>query len=274
MEQASVYDQIQGIEKLPPFRFFAGVLAGILKAEHTADLRDIISTIESEPTIAAQVISIANSAYYAGTEPVLSVKTAAARLGIGNLKSIILGLVVANKFDTQRCPGFQISRFWQDAMLVAKCAARLSQHSIEKIECDRESIYTIGLLHNIGLLVLVYLYPDRMNAVLESADQQDLKQQECAAFGLDHYDAGAALLKHWNLPDVFTTTIANINKRGYSGNFVKIVNVVQAAKQWAKMIKPDEHLYAALGLTKVKVQALQEACEDERKSIADFAVYL
>ena len=113
-----------------------------------------------------------------------------------------------------------------------------------------------------------------MNNLLESSDQGDLKQQEREEFGLDHYGAGAALLKNWNLHDIFTTTISNIDNRSYRGHDEKIVSVLQAAKQWAYMIQPDEHLYAALGLTKVNVEALHDACEKERKDIADFAVYL
>jgi HD-like signal output (HDOD) protein len=70
-----------------------------------------------------------------------------------------------------------------------------------KIPAD-PAFFSVGLLHDIGKVVLDFLYPDQYLDAITLARQSEtpLHETERAVFGLDHAEAGGLLAERWNLP--------------------------------------------------------------------------
>ena len=242
MSYSTLQEQINEIESLPPFPLLGNILKSFLHADNNGDIRPLISNIESEPSVAAKVIGISNSAFYGGSDNIKTIRDAVARIGLLQLKSIVYSLVLSSRFKTRQCPHFLISRFWYDSMMLAHCARNVYDHLRLKNNIDRNEIYSIGLFQRIGLLVLIELYPEKMEFILASDRNEMLGTKIFNTFGIDHYTASAVLLKHWSLPASFYHSIENIADQDYKGDYEEIIWILQQAREILHNIDDVENI--------------------------------
>lgn len=271
-----VVTDVRLIKSLPPFPLLGQILKSFSRAEDSADIRPLISNIESEPSVAAKVLSVANSAYFHTREPIVSVREAVSRLGISQLKKIVFGLVVSMPFNTKSCPAFVPSKFWHDAMLIAHCASFLTDR-IQVHALKGDELYCIGLMRSIGLLALVHLMPAEMNDILGKSTEETLIENEMSVFdGKGHIEFGAALLRHWGLPDEYVVAIANQANPQYRGSYWPIVITLYLAAQLSKsdFARYDESLLDVLKLSQQDIQAVERNYRSQSKWIESFAAHL
>lgn len=184
------------VDALPPFHLFADIIQAFSRPSDSWHDRALRDAIKHEPTIAARLIGVANSAYYnTSGQAVNTIERAIVKLGFHQTQAVLLCLVLNTRFDGSRCPAFSPQRYWLDAMMVAHCSAHVIAE--EGSRCDGRLAFTVGLLHNIGLLILVHQFPTVMTQVIAAPHKRDVLR---ARFGEDHYDLGARLLAHWGLP--------------------------------------------------------------------------
>lgn len=184
------------VDRLPPFRLFADIIKAFSRPSGSWHCRELCDAIKQEPTIAARLIGVANSAYYhTSGQAVSTIERAIVKLGFHQTQAVLLRLVLNTRFDGSRCPAFSPQRYWLDAMMVAHCSSHViaDKHSTR----DWQRVFTIGLLHNIGLLLLVDQFPVVMNDVMSARNKRSALRDR---FGEDQYTLGARLLAHWGLP--------------------------------------------------------------------------
>jgi len=268
--------QLLQIDSLPPFPLLASILRAFLQADDNGDIRSLVTNIEQEPSVMAKVLSVSNSAYYASDAPVKSVRDCVNRLGITRLKSVVFSLIVSNKFDTKKCPAFNMSLFWYDSMVLAHTAAHIIDQLKPHLRLNRNEVYCIGLLLNIGLLFLVNASPNKMDQIFEPAVDDDISSLIKKQFNnMDQYSIGSQLLDHWSLPEEFIYTLGQINNPGYEGNCSEIIWVILLGKA---MIMNDfsaidsKNQYAAkLSLSDANCESILVNCKNDLEWIKAFA---
>ena len=175
-----------------------------LQLEPDYDLSDLTRIVESDPSLAAQVVGWANSPYYRARGEVNSVNDAIMRvLGFDMVINLALGLSVSHNLRVP--PGFQggVFRYWMTAVYTAATAEALARCLPRKQRVSPGMAYLGGLLHNFGFLVLAHVFPPHFgqvmahrqaNAHLPSyvVDQQVL--------GISAEQIAGALLESWSLP--------------------------------------------------------------------------
>lgn len=274
----SLQKQIDQIESLPPFPLLGNILKSFLHADSDGDIRPLISNIESEPSIAAKVLGVANSAFFGGKDDIKTIRDASARLGLLQLKSIVYSLVLSSRFKAKQCPHFVISRFWQDSMMQAHCARTICDHLNLESKTVRNEVYSIGLLQRIGILALVELNPEKMELLLAHDTNETIGEKITSAFGIDHYTASAALLRHWSLPASFHQAIQNLTNCKYAGPYEEIVWILQQSREIlqnldnTEMIKLDTRL--GQHLNQEWLCQVVNATENDQAWINSFASHL
>lgn len=244
---------VQMVDSLPPLPVLANLIRAFARSDTTGDLRELSEAIKQEPTVTAKVMGIANSAYYHSGSPVCTVESAASRLGIRQLKVTVLSLVLAQRFDPSHCAGFDLGRYWYDAMMTAHCTVHVLGFVKPKVAVDRNAMMCVGLLHNIGLLLMVEQYPEEMAALIQlcaEAQGVGLSLTEPEVFsGENHFSLGAKLLSHWGLPQVYSVTISNLVHPDKAGKDALFASIVRLAKQLvdafahgAEMPEPQHNL--------------------------------
>jgi len=190
-----------------------GPLPGVPRvyAELTRRLEDpSVSVIElselvtEDATLAAQVLRMANSAYFGRDRAVTRIVDAAARLGTRLLRSLVLSAELYGPFPMSREFSARLEDLQRHAALVARIAS-----SLEPRAPWTDDAFAAGLLHDIGKLVLMSRMPDQYLQIEREAneDGRELHELETQRLGANHGTVGACLLGMWGLPSVILEAV-------------------------------------------------------------------
>ncbi|MCX8016872.1 MAG: HDOD domain-containing protein [Rhodocyclaceae bacterium] len=226
----------------------------------------LAEVLAEAPTIAARLLGLANSAFFGQAGRVHSLPHAITVLGMVTVRSVAAGLALSSAFDTRRCPAFRPERYWLSAVLTAAFARELAPHVAAGVRPPLDSVYLAGLLHNIGLLALVHLYPAQMQQALTAyaaAPARPLGAHIRDVLAMDHYQAGVWLGAKWHFPRDLLLVMEHHYDRAYRGDHWPLVLVEGLAARWANQIldgqdQPGEEAEAAtlLGLPPATIAAL------------------
>jgi HD-like signal output (HDOD) protein len=179
---------------------------------------------------------MANSAFYAPLEPVVSLNRAVAMLGETVIRQLVLTSLVLSRRAATRSPreALAAARVMGDAVRTATVARALAEMSRL---APRDDAFVAALLHDLGHVYLLDEVGDAYAAyLLESADDDGLFR-EIALSGTTHQDLGAAFAFDWNLPDA----VAKVLEDHHSPEPNSLPAIVHAAD---KLIQQAAHIPA------------------------------
>lgn len=189
---------------LPPAPKVAGQLIETLDNED-ADLQTLADLIETDPVLTAKVIRQANSAFFGLLRPVNHPRQAIASLGLVKVRAMALAALLQDGF--QHAPGIDLERFWRYSLTTANLARNVAA----PLGVDDNAVYTAGLIHAIGELVMHVGMPEAMSTVNDRVSAFDLRRAaaEKAQFGYSYAEVGAALAREWRFPKRIVVAMNN-----------------------------------------------------------------
>lgn len=238
---ASPHARVQDILLLPPLPAIALKLLQLVSRED-CDIQKLAHLIEQDPGIAARIIGIANSAYFARPTPVCSVADAIVRvLGLNLVRGIAIGIALSKPFDPGACPEFQLERYWHRAMSSATLAAQLAPLA-HLPETAHACLFLSGLLHNLGQLVLAHAFPDRMSQVFRVWAQrsgQSLLALESQYLAMTEVEAGTLVARRWQLPAGVSDVIEFRRDPARAGASAPLVELIAYCATFASALYDD-----------------------------------
>ena len=216
------------LSKIPAFPPIVLRALDLLSKEGTP-FPELARLIESDATLSAQVLRMANSALFALTSPVETVQHGLVVLGVSRLHSLVLTVAATNymrgAFRTEA-----LTKCWRHMLASAVIGRELARASSQ--EPDRA--YTLGLIHDIGRLGLLVGYPDAYQEILAEAgrDAVSLLDLEKRRFGMDHCEAGRMLMSQWGLPQAILIATGRHHDPPQGGPF-DMLHVVYFACRFA-----------------------------------------
>jgi HD-like signal output (HDOD) protein len=170
--------------------------------EPDAGLREVGAALAQDPGLAAQLLRLANSSYYGLEQPVLDIERGAVVLGMRTLNEIVWRVAVVQSFEHLAGQRLSLERFWRHSILTGQLGQWLATQCQVRLELGPSDLYTCGLLHDLGRLVLLHGQRERYEECLRiaEADGVDSHTLEREHFGFSHTEAGAVLAFMWKLP--------------------------------------------------------------------------
>lgn len=177
--------------------------------EETDSLDSLARDIAVDPKATAELLKLANSSALGRAYRTTDVQSAVKYLGVRQTASLIIsaGMLRAQSGLLAKLPASVRTWYNGRSVLIASTAAAFA-NSPESI--SPETAYILGLLQDIGCLVLAYAYPERYMQHLERLRQVGHLRLECVEqndFGFTHADVSAALLLKWELPVSLATLV-------------------------------------------------------------------
>lgn len=217
--------RIRMLGDLPPLPKVAQLILLEISDENV-DIKKLSSVIEMDPGLVARIVGLANSAFFSPSEKIYSVSDAIIKiLGLNTVKSLALSILMASPFDVDKHKFFKMDAYWYVAMMTATIIRKLTPMiNAPQEELNPAVAYTSGLLHNIGLLVLVHCFSDDMEKIFSQESNfisPKFMQTEFDIIGLTHPEAGAILSRKWHVPEEMAIVIENNQNLNYSGEFEK-----------------------------------------------------
>ncbi len=175
-----------------------------LKLDPDAGLDELAQAVETDPSLAAQVVSWANSPYYAAPGVINSVSDAVIRvLGYDMVINLALGLSLGKSVTPPKGRRGEPS-FWTQSIYCAALMETLAKTMDPSHRPNVGLAYLSGLLFNFGQLVLSHVFPalaknigryQQVNAHLPP------RYVDRHLLTLGREQLGAELLASWRLPE-------------------------------------------------------------------------
>ena len=229
---ARVGEAIDAMEALPVLDGTVQRMLALLD-DPDSSTRAAVAVIEQDPDFAAQLLRLANSAYYARRSSWRTVRQAFA--AIGRAAARRLCLECATYRFLERAPGNGSASRGQlhvHAVLVATLAAEVARRSGVPVE----TAHLAGLLHDVGKLVLPLAFGDeRLDELAHAHPAGGVARAmaEWEQFGIDHAHAGALYAQSCGADEELCAAIA-YHHGGRSG--VRVPSPLAAAVQIAEAL--------------------------------------
>lgn len=254
--QRSIERRIEQVYQLPPMpEIGARVLA--LRGDFTAGAEQLASIIQLDPSLAAQVIRYASSAYYGYTGRITNVQEAISRvLGFEMVSNLALALCAGRSFRIPNEGPLGLEKFWRRSMRTAILAQQLSARMSTPRRPEPGCAYLCGLLQDFGILLLGHLFAPEfrlLNKMAAANPQTPIPELEERLIGMGaahdvlamgHARIGAWLMQVWRMPGEITTTILEHHNHQYRGEYQSLVHLVRLSDWLVRQEKLDEALLA------------------------------
>jgi putative nucleotidyltransferase with HDIG domain len=186
---------------LPPMPVVATrVMRELMSPGASAD--SISKIIETDQALVTRILKISNSAFYGCARKVGSIQLAIVVLGFNTLKNLVIATSTKSLYHQQSDAE---QGLWEHSLGVG-----VASHVLAIALCPAclEDAFTIGLLHDLGKLILYTKDPEGYSRVLAQQKQgRSCHESEREAYGFSHADVGAVLASKWNLPETFEAAI-------------------------------------------------------------------
>jgi HD-like signal output (HDOD) protein len=186
------------VDKLPSLPHVLLQLLDICYKE-SISFTELANILRQDPALYARACSICHHQNCdtdgsPQTDATVAIEKSLQKLGINTIKSIAVTATVQQFFSRTSLERTDfLKEHWQHSLYcahVARAIAEVCNYS------NIDEVYTTGLLHNIGQLVLETAYPDKYTTTFaQLSDDTIFHTLELDEFGTTHQQVGAELLK-------------------------------------------------------------------------------
>jgi len=196
--------QLHSIPSVPPLYI---ELMNCVKSNE-ATIEKVSAIIQKDMGMSAKVLQLANSALGA-TGRVASTADAAAYLGLDAIRTLLVTLHAFSEFQPSGASNFSMPDLWHHSLITGALAERIIQ-TLPADGSANASMRMIGLLHDVGRLVLAANLPAAFERAFELSTQKSVPHwnAEAEVFGATHAEVGAYLIGLWGLPEQIVEAVA------------------------------------------------------------------
>lgn len=222
-----IREGVDAINTLPTIPVTREKIFSILEDENKS-ARDLENIIKYDQSLSARILSVANSVFYGLRMQITTISRAVVAIGFTEVKNLAISVALMNFFKTKaKFPGFSVDGFWLHSIgvgIVSRMIARISAN------IDAESLFTCGIMHDIGRVALCAHFPEDFKAILDIKNQENCSMLEAEEmYGLKHTLVGRWLAEKWQFPEVFIQTISCHHHPYEQKTFLPAAGIAQLA---------------------------------------------
>jgi len=232
--------------------------------------------VETDPALTTRILKMVNSAFYGFPNTISTISQAITILGRERLRQILIGSVLGGVFGKVDNKVLLMEDFWQHSVKVAILSRHLCRHS--RVAEQADTLFTAGLLHEIGRLILAQKLPEQVQQIKRLVDQEhtDIYAAEERVLSYTHCDVGAAFISKWGLPALLSDVALYHHTPERATDSVDEIRLVYMANKLDFLVAPIEQEEVEFALEDIsgweqsglKPQQITEACR-----IADEQVF-
>ena len=238
-----------------------------LRSAPGVTMADLVDIVESDPGLAAQVVSWASSSFYAPAGPIRSVQDAISRvLGFDTVMNLAVGLALGRPLKNPMAGPDGHRSYWRHANWQAHAVCVLTGMMPRPLRPAFGLTYLSGLLHNLGDLVLAQLflpYHQQLSDWQHHNPDANRAEEELRLMGLTREHIAARLLENWGMPSEVTLAVRHQQEPDYQGPYQKLIRLVWLSRQLlaargalpGKAEPVPQEIYQELGLNRHQVES-------------------
>jgi HD-like signal output (HDOD) protein len=191
--------RLDGLSQIPTIP--APLLGYLQQQPEQLEVQNITDFLAQDKPLAAQCLHMANSPLFGRRQKVESLRAAVVSLGFDHISDIAMSCGVLNLLPAGNASLDPVA-FWEHSLGCALVCRRLAR---ETGLCDPGKAYLAGLLHDLGIIVHLWVLPLQFRTAFEiaKAEGTPLHESEQRLLGFTHCDSGSLLAESWGLaPDL------------------------------------------------------------------------
>ncbi|MBT5469775.1 MAG: HDOD domain-containing protein [Nitrospina sp.] len=260
----------------PPYLYFK--LKEVVE-DPESSFKDIGAVILHDPALCARILKISNSPLFNPESQVETIEHALTFIGMNQLEELVLGTAVMEGFKGIPVDVIDINSFWKHSIACA-LTARLIAEQVHEQGIDR--FYLLGILHDIGSLVIYKKAPKAAKEALQLSEEnsKSLYEVETQVHGFNHAEAGAALFQAWKLPERLVEVVACHHAPMQAKNYSRDASIIHLADVISHELdlqgtgegfsSPiDEKILQDVGLTPKDVSYIKEQLKEQFEKTAE-----
>lgn len=201
----------------------------------TASAKDIAEVVSSDVALATKLLKLVNSPLFALTQKVTSIEQAVALVGEEELTAVALGLSAIRYFKDIPPELMDMKTFWKHSLSCGIFAKIIASHVKGMSE---ETLFTAGLLHDVGKLILFKNMPYSTveSLIFARENMVPMVEAEEIVLGYTHTDVSSLIMKSWEFPDEIND-IVTYHHSPDGASFKKGAIIVQLADNMANAVE-------------------------------------
>lgn len=216
MDEEGIKNRIYArVDELPTLPAVVPKLLSLME-NPDSDITEVTYAISQDPALASKILKAANSAYYGFPKGIADLDRAVTLLGFNMVKSLALSIgVIKCLWKGKLSPNFSHRELWLHSVTVATGMKKIGDQYCSRMASGH--IFIIGLLHDMGKLVLDQFFTNAFQEILEMVTRTGTVQSlaEKRILGFDHGEIGAMVLHRWNFPDEIVEPIHQHHQKGF-----------------------------------------------------------
>lgn len=175
-----------------------------------ANVAELIEIVDGDAVLKARILGLANSGYCTNITGIDTATLAVATIGARQTRDLALAITVMRTFSDVAWARHYAEAFWLHSIWCAILAELLSYEADPAIS---ETAFSVGLVHDVGWLLLLLAFPQRIETLLatlsnahEPVSYVTAERRLC---GFDHAQVGLELAERWWFPAAFRDGMAH-----------------------------------------------------------------
>ncbi|MEZ8824103.1 HDOD domain-containing protein [Vibrio amylolyticus] len=203
MSQAALFSRLNELPRI------SAVLQELLDMvnQEDVDFGELSRKISIDQVLSARLLRMANSAHFGGSKTVSSVNEALLRVGTGPVRTLVVASVLSGAFP--KIETLDMDEYWTKTFEVSVISSKIAAES----GMDANEVFTAGVLHNIGELMIHTLVPDdavKIQQMVEDGANPIAAQEQI--LDVSAPSLGAKLAKTWKFPDHMVDAIEHYHE--------------------------------------------------------------
>lgn len=197
--------------------------------------QDVANVISSDQSLTARLLRIVNSTFYSFPAAIETVSRAITIVGTAQLCDLALATSVMKMFGKELEGVVDMDMFWRHSIA---CGVFARIFANMRREANSEGFFVMGLLHDLGRLIMYAHAPNHSRRALDEAHARKMPMNsvEKEIFGFNHAELGTALLESWNLPPVQREAVGRHHRPNGATRFPVEAATIHVSDMMAKAL--------------------------------------
>jgi len=275
-ENQSIREKLAFIEKIDDFPSLPSVVLPLLSKLNTpyVSIKEVEKLINMDPGLVSYVLRLTNSFMFGLLEKVYSVAQSIILIGMSNLRSLVTSYSI--RVLCNAIPHSDVQEYlWNHSLSTAVFSNIIARKIVDRRD---KSAYTLGLLHDIGKIVLyIHNSEDFQLSLIRGIEKNfDFIPAEKQLFGFSHVEAGYLMIDKLQFSTEMKNVVLYHHNPEYGPRSDKMHWVVSLANELAHSISDNKRIRMDLYLEYFNLsdQEIAEIIEKAKNEIEQYRALL
>jgi PAS domain S-box-containing protein len=207
-----------------------------LSGDKDISIKKMVEIIEKSPSMAVELLKLANSPFYRGTKTVKTIQGAITRIGLDLARNSILNISLMDVFKLGKDSSEMQNNVWKESFTTAVCARSLARRIDHE---NPEEALTAGLVTHVGIMIMLAVLGNEYLELLREKfyHNKDLSVLEREAYQTDHLEVGYTVLSRWNFPETIKEVVKHYRSEEILSSpderLAELIKIIQVSEKTA-----------------------------------------